>query len=250
MISLLRKIRRSLVGSGQVGRYVLYAIGEIGLVVIGILIALQINNHNEWRKDREQEQRVLIQLANNLQMNCDLLEDWIKGNEHASRFGEVVIDHFKHNKPYHDSLAPIIWMAELQWNNELPLVGYEALKNIGFDILQNEQLKENIMHLFEVEYPSLQNSFSWGKQDRGIQEQVFDRNFLRLDRKDGKNGLRYVPHDPKSIFENDYLHAIYVKRQRQRAFYNSNMTETLELSKQVLALVKIEVDADYKINDN
>ena len=38
--------------SGRVERYIFYAFGEIALVVIGILIALQINNWNEWRKDR------------------------------------------------------------------------------------------------------------------------------------------------------------------------------------------------------
>ena len=250
MISFLRKIRQRLIGTGQVGRYMLYAVGEIALAVIGILIALQINNHNEWKKDREKEQRILIQLVKNLQMNCDLLENWIKGNEYSSKDGEVVIDHFKYKKPYHDSLASIIWRAELQWNNELPLVGYEALKNEGFDILQNEELKESILHLFEVEYPSLQNAFSWGRHDLGIQEQEFDKNFLRLDRIDGQNGLRYVPHEPKRIFQNNYLHSIYVKRQRQRSFYNSNMNETLELSREVLAMVLSELGQDYDIKVN
>ncbi len=50
MLTLLRKIRRSLINSGKARSYLLYAIGEITLVVIGILIALQINNWNEDRK--------------------------------------------------------------------------------------------------------------------------------------------------------------------------------------------------------
>ena len=50
MLNFLRKIRRSLLESGSAGKYLLYAIGEIALVVIGILIALQINNWNEQRK--------------------------------------------------------------------------------------------------------------------------------------------------------------------------------------------------------
>ena len=47
MLTFLRKIRKSLIESGIARKYLLYAIGEIALVVIGILIALQINNWNE-----------------------------------------------------------------------------------------------------------------------------------------------------------------------------------------------------------
>ena len=50
MLTFLRRIRRSLIESGSVRKYLIYAIGEIALVVIGILIALQINNWNEERK--------------------------------------------------------------------------------------------------------------------------------------------------------------------------------------------------------
>jgi len=51
MIKFFRKIRQNLLSEGKTGKYFKYAIGEIVLVVIGILIALQINNWNEVRKD-------------------------------------------------------------------------------------------------------------------------------------------------------------------------------------------------------
>ncbi|MFN1835247.1 DUF6090 family protein [Balneola sp. MJW-20] len=56
MITLFRRIREKLIASGSVTKYLLYAMGEILLVVIGILIALQINNWNESRKQRIAEQ--------------------------------------------------------------------------------------------------------------------------------------------------------------------------------------------------
>lgn len=66
MISLFRKIRQKLIQEGKIGNYLKYAIGEILLVVIGILIALQINNWNEDRKATLVEnnflQNVLIDL--------------------------------------------------------------------------------------------------------------------------------------------------------------------------------------------
>lgn len=62
MLTFLRKIRKSLIESGSARKYLLYAIGEILLVVIGILIALQINNWNEAKKDRRAENQALINL--------------------------------------------------------------------------------------------------------------------------------------------------------------------------------------------
>lgn len=50
MISFFRKIRQKLLSQNRVTRYLVYALGEIILVVIGILIALQVNNWNEQRK--------------------------------------------------------------------------------------------------------------------------------------------------------------------------------------------------------
>ena len=62
MVPFLRKIRKSLLGKSSLGRYALYAIGEIILVVVGILLALQINNWNEDRQKREIEIKTLRDL--------------------------------------------------------------------------------------------------------------------------------------------------------------------------------------------
>ena len=59
MLTFLRKIRKSLIESGTTQKYLLYAIGEIALVVIGILIALQINNWNESKNDYNLSQEYL-----------------------------------------------------------------------------------------------------------------------------------------------------------------------------------------------
>ena len=61
----------------KTGKYFKYAIGEIVLVVIGILIALQINTWNQNRQDRKQEQQILTQLLNEYQNNLNQLNQKI-----------------------------------------------------------------------------------------------------------------------------------------------------------------------------
>jgi hypothetical protein len=69
MLTFFRHIRKSILGSGQAKRYILYSVGEILLVMIGILLALQVNNWNEQRKDRLKERVVLSQLKEDYQAN-------------------------------------------------------------------------------------------------------------------------------------------------------------------------------------
>ena len=74
MIKFFRKIRQNLLSEGKTGKYLKYAVGEILLVVIGILIALGINNWNESRKQDLEENRILEMLLKDLDMDINLLE--------------------------------------------------------------------------------------------------------------------------------------------------------------------------------
>jgi hypothetical protein len=74
MIKFFRKIRQKLLKENRVTRYLVYALGEIVLVVIGILIALSINTWNENRKDRTMEANYLKGISENLEGNISELE--------------------------------------------------------------------------------------------------------------------------------------------------------------------------------
>mgnify|MGYP000577589061 CR=1 FL=1 len=63
MIKFFRQIRQNLIMENKTGKYLKYAIGEIVLVVIGILIALEVNNWNENRKDSIEEKAILENLS-------------------------------------------------------------------------------------------------------------------------------------------------------------------------------------------
>ena len=75
MIKFFRHIRKSLLMENKTGKYFKYAIGEIVLVVIGILIALSINNWNENRTTQKKEKSVLIKLVEDLEIDSTNLSN-------------------------------------------------------------------------------------------------------------------------------------------------------------------------------
>jgi hypothetical protein len=74
MLRFFRQIRQRLITDNKFSKYLLYAIGEILLVVIGILIALQIDNWNEERKAEKQIDLLLINLADAINQDIDNLK--------------------------------------------------------------------------------------------------------------------------------------------------------------------------------
>ncbi|MCX2719762.1 DUF6090 family protein [Lentiprolixibacter aurantiacus] len=69
MIKFFRQIRYNLIAQNQTVKYLKYAIGEIILVVIGILIALQINNWNEKRKNDLKESLLIKNIIEDLRLD-------------------------------------------------------------------------------------------------------------------------------------------------------------------------------------
>lgn len=74
MIKFFRKIRQKFLSENKTGKYLLYAIGEIILVVIGILIALQVNNINEQHKTDVKERKYLMSIKSELFTNLELIK--------------------------------------------------------------------------------------------------------------------------------------------------------------------------------
>ncbi|MCO4821834.1 MAG: hypothetical protein KC469_07185 [Flavobacteriaceae bacterium] len=91
MIPFFRKIRKRFADDNKPMKYARYAIGEIVLVVIGILIALQINNWNESRKDLKAEKATINNLKLEFQKNTIELEDNIVTIEAIINAGQVLL---------------------------------------------------------------------------------------------------------------------------------------------------------------
>jgi hypothetical protein len=80
MIKFFRSIRQDLLEKSNTGKYIKYALGEIVLVVIGILIALSINSWNEGRKETKIAREILLGIKNDLKRDNILLDSLIRNN--------------------------------------------------------------------------------------------------------------------------------------------------------------------------
>ena len=92
MTNFFRKMRQYLLAEHKLSKYLLYALGEIILVVIGILIALQINNWNEGRKESLEEQKLLQVLKSEFEYNKQELDkNILKAKRLRSRADSLIV---------------------------------------------------------------------------------------------------------------------------------------------------------------
>ena len=140
MIKFFRKIRQNLLSEGKTGKYLKYAIGEIILVVIGILIALQLNNFNEIKKNDVFEKEILSQIQENLNNDRSVLKD-IEINFSKAISSSDKILNAKVSQKTEDSIK--FWLgAIIQFDRFQPLSNaYEVMKSNGLDRISNKKLR-------------------------------------------------------------------------------------------------------------
>jgi len=146
MIKFFRHIRQRMIKENKVSKYLLYAIGEIVLVVIGILIALQINNNNEQRKVREKEQTYLAALQEEFIYNQSQLE---KVMSSCARFGDAAKEILKHTGPDEPSISEEEFIglflgmiaSEVQYRPSNGVLE-EIISSGKLEIFQDPQLRE------------------------------------------------------------------------------------------------------------
>ncbi|MGB5458519.1 MAG: DUF6090 family protein [Eudoraea sp.] len=161
MINFFRKIRKKLADDNptsakasagmKTGKYLKYAVGEIILVVIGILIALQINNWNENRKATNEEVKILNALHSDFKVSKDRIEETIKIQSKVLNYSQILIRiHERQNKSEYqyfdthlDSLSNLIGYGTA-WYRAEPVTGaYNSLISAGkIDLIKNKDLRQ------------------------------------------------------------------------------------------------------------
>ena len=98
MLKVFRRIRRQLLSENRFSKYLVYAAGEIFLVVVGILIALQINTANDKRKEQNVTQIYLAGLRGDAQNDVERLAFFINKSERYVQKSDSIFSLVKINK--------------------------------------------------------------------------------------------------------------------------------------------------------
>ncbi len=147
-----------MIKENKASKYILYAVGEIILVVIGILIALQINNSNEDQKLRNQELHYLKNLKTDLNLNITELDKYITVRNSRIESANYILEHFE-GKPLTDLNAfafhttnIYIWQKFSQQDNT-----FQELINSGnLALISNDTIKNGLLNL-QALYKKLKN---------------------------------------------------------------------------------------------
>ena len=149
MIKFFKKIRQKLLSENKFSKYLIYAVGEIILVVIGILIALSINNWNQNLNQKEKEINLLKSLKINMERDLEEMNSFIKVQRKIYSSGKLLLDYFDKDLPYQDSLKYHFGNTTsfFMWSNEATT--YKTITAIGVDIISNEALRNSIVSYYE-----------------------------------------------------------------------------------------------------
>ena len=153
MLPFFRKVRFQTANDNQLFKYGRYAVGEIVLVVVGILIALQINNWNENRKERILELQLLRAFERGLEKDLSDIDLNVAIHQAGIDAAERVLVVLEDGDPKDRDSVP-----ELMSRVFLPSVfvystsAFETLKSKGVTLISNDVLRDGIIEVYDSRY--------------------------------------------------------------------------------------------------
>ncbi|MGH1383433.1 hypothetical protein [Kordia sp.] len=148
-MKFFKKTRRLLLNDSKIKKYLTYAVGEIILVVVGILIALQIDGWKEQQEVNQHEYNILQNLYRDLSATKDELERDVKANKISKSNLEIALNHLNKNTEY-TSAMDTLFPAIANWESPLPTFAtYEIFKIEGIRIIKSKKIKEGIIKFHE-----------------------------------------------------------------------------------------------------
>jgi len=169
MIKLFRNIRQNLLKEGKTSKYFKYAIGEIVLVVIGILIALQINNWNQDRIEHKQTKTLLSNLKLDVEANINNLKDQQSFLRHRKEWADFILKSLDEKKVT-DSTMFITAITRVGWiiDYSQTFPTYNEIVSSGkLSYIKSENLKKELANYqTEVEnYRQIVSSYNIGLKE-------------------------------------------------------------------------------------
>lgn len=232
-----------MIESANAKKYLLYALGEILLVMLGILLALQVNNWNEERKSDSFELNLLRELKKTIIADYNLMEMSLAGNRRTISSCEIILRHFDQNLPYHDSLSLHFATTIVWWSIFIRRNAFETAKEHGLDFIKDDSTRAILTSLYE----QIQ-AFS---QEIDEREALYYYNtvtpiiielFESIDKLSFMQEGGNIPRDYSALRKNDTYRAILKTSIGSRRNINEWIEIVLELMKDLEKRLQKEID--------
>ncbi|BAO76445.1 hypothetical protein WPG_2215 [Winogradskyella sp. PG-2] len=223
------------------GKYLTYAVGEIVLVVIGILIALSINNWNNDKQDKQAELKYLNQIRKSLQENNLILKERIVNDERTLKFGDQLYNHFNAKKELNDSIKRILVILLNDQMISFNIAAFENLKNDGLSFISNDDLKFEIINIYDKELKYIQNIFANQFENylSGVINPFFSDNFEFVS---NEKYMSAEPNNYQDLLSNNKTTNIISMVNAMRSYAISNYSNTQKKINEII----IKLDKEIK----
>jgi hypothetical protein len=214
-----------------------YAVGEVLLIFIGITLAIAFQNWNENRKSAKLEHAVLEQLKVALQN--DLAD--VNANISTHKYGKVNCQETLETLSKEETIHPDFFIQGIMRSSDFTFLisdvsTYEYLKSVGLHIIQNDSLRKQITHLYDVVYESI---YGIEGNSEFLQKDIIEN----LKRYYSANADGFIPNDNfKKLKKNNDLKfdlkAIELSHQNMINRYENRIKPELEL---LIQMVDVEL---------
>ncbi|HAT63664.1 MAG TPA: hypothetical protein DCS66_03545 [Flavobacteriaceae bacterium] len=241
MIKFFRKIRQKLLSENKFSKYLLYAIGEIVLVVIGILIALQINNWNESRKQEVEQIKLLQNFKNSIVSDIESFDHYIEeyGTIHNSI--NIIQNHLNDDLPFSTSLNFHFLNSTAYWAQRIDQGVFSTLSSTDLSIISNDSLKKEIVSYYTFAKTNFDMKMAkYSKIIDNASENLFSTRFDGLW---NTTESAMIPHDFEAL-KKDKEYKYFINSLNQQIFWlvEEPLTNADKKAKNLLQLIDEELN--------
>jgi hypothetical protein len=196
-------------------KYLRYSIGEVILVVVGILIALQINTWNENRKAKLQEVKILKQLRSDLISNLTEVTEIEVQVKKRLRYSDSASLYFKERRKLDDSLVMYIGGIRNSGIFNSSNTAYKYIQSEGMNILSNDSVRADLTVMYERHFRNIDvRSIGEENIQNNVLEPFIRKHFKPIDaniREDIYVKPIVAPIDIEALYENFEFQSILLE---------------------------------------
>ena len=221
----------------KIRKYLIYAIGEILLITIGILIALNLNNWNQDQNARAIEIKTLEELHLSLSDDLKDLQFSLGFYINSKNSSDILISHFENKLPYNDTLDIHFGKIGLFAVLSVRTGPFETLKSRGMETITNDSLRLKIASLYDFHYKTIVEY-----QEIHIEHYSEIRKMLLYK---FKNLIAFESASPINYDKllNDIVFLNTVKLSSDEVFYSIYVYElSIAKCKELLSEIRMEID--------